>query len=344
MKIIMAKSVDEKRVYELVRTLQKIFVDKLDLLSSTIGENKKFEEFFWLRDEGIHGGGSRFEARDEVLFNTASVNVSQVHYSEDETKNLQSATAISTIIHPKNPNVPSIHIHISLTILKDGNFYYRLMADLNPSIKNTEDKQIFDEAIKKITKEDYEEGTIQGDKYFFIPALNKYRGISHFYLENYRTNNKEKDLEFAENFGKIVIDTYINIISSAFETRKTFSVQDIKEQLDYHTLYLFQVLTLDRGTTSGLLVHNQNDIGIMGSLPKFVNKKLLQIWLEKMTFPQSELLKNIIDSMDENGVINTQTKEKLAQSVRMHYKKYPDSLKYQASGNTIPNTVENHTK
>ena len=344
MKIIMAKSEDEIKIYTLVRALQKMFVDKLDLLSSTIGEDKKFEEFFWLRDEGIHGGGSRFEARDEVLFNTASVNVSQVHYSEDETKNLQSATAISTIIHPKNPNVPSIHIHISLTILKDGSSYYRLMADLNPSIKNLQDKKIFDKEIEKITKEEYEKGTMQGDKYFFIPVLNKHRGVSHFYLENYKTNNKEKDSKFAEDFGKIVIDTYINIISNAFKTRKTFSVQDIKEQLDYHSLYLFQVLTLDRGTTSGLLVHNQNDIGIMGSLPKFVNKKLLQTWLEKMPFPQNELLENIIDSINENGVINTQTKEKLAQTVRNHYKKYPDSLKYQASGNTIPNTVKNHTK
>ena len=340
----MSKSQDAIKAYEIVRTLQKEFVDKLDDLSAKFGENKKFEELNWLRNNGVYGGGSRFEARDEVLFNTASVNVSQVHYSEDETKNLQSATAISTIIHPKNPNVPSIHIHISLTILKDGSSYYRLMADLNPSIKNLQDKKIFDKEIEKITKEEYEKGTMQGDKYFFIPVLNKHRGVSHFYLENYKTNNKEKDSKFAEDFGKIVIDTYINIISNAFKTRKTFSVQDIKEQLDYHSLYLFQVLTLDRGTTSGLLVHNQNDIGIMGSLPKFVNKKLLQTWLEKMPFPQNELLENIIDSINENGVINTQTKEKLAQTVRNHYKKYPDSLKYQASGNTIPNTVKNHTK
>ncbi len=344
MSMIMAKAQEAVKVYELVRSLQKRFVDKLDLLSFQLGENKKFEEVFWLRDKGLHGGGNRFEAKDEVLFNTASVNVSQVHYEENEAKNLQSATAISTIIHPKNPNVPSIHIHISLTILKDGNSYYRLMADLNPSIKNIADKEIFDEAIKKITEEKYEEGTIQGDKYFFIPALNKHRGISHFYLENYKTKDKEKDFMFAENFGKIVIDNYINIISKAFETRKTFSVQDIKKQLDYHTLYFFQVLTLDRGTTSGLLVHNQNDIGIMGSLPRFVNKKLLQEYLVNMESPQNELLENIINSINEDGVINTQTKEKLAQTVRTYYEKYPSSLKYQASGNTIPNTVKNHTK
>jgi coproporphyrinogen III oxidase len=340
----MSKSQDAIKAYEIVRTLQKRFVDKLDDLSAKYGENKKFQEVNWLRNNGVYGGGSRFEARDEVLFNTASVNVSQVHYDEDLTKSLQSATAISTIIHPKNPNVPSIHIHISLTSFKDGNSYWRIMADLNPSLENIEDKNIFDESLKQISKENYEEGTKQGEKYFFIPALNKHRGVSHFYLEKYKSGDKQKDFDFALEFGKTVINTYINIISNAFETRKTFSVQDIKKQLDYHTLYLFQVLTLDRGTTSGLLIHNENDVGIMGSLPKFVNKKLLISWIENMEEIQKTLLENIINSIDDNGVINTQTKEKLAQVVRNHYKNNPDALKYQANGTVIPNTVNNHIK
>lgn len=340
----MSKSQNAIKAYEIVRALQKRFVDKLDDLSAKYGENKKFQEVNWLRNNGVYGGGSRFEARDEVLFNTASVNVSQVHYDEDLTKSLQSATAISTIIHPKNPNVPSIHIHISLTSFKDGNSYWRIMADLNPSLENIEDKKIFDESLKQISKENYEEGTKQGEKYFFISALNKHRGVSHFYLENYKSEDKQKDFDFALEFGKTVIDTYINIISNAFKTRETFSVQDIKKQLDYHTLYLFQVLTLDRGTTSGLLIHNENDVGIMGSLPKFVNKKLLISWIENMEEVQKTLLEKIISSIDDNGVINTQTKEKLAQVVRNHYKNNPDALKYQASGTVIPNTVNNHIK
>ena len=98
----MSKSQDAMKAYEIVRALQKRFVDKLDNLSAEFGENKRFQELNWLRNNGIYGGGSRFEARDEVLFNTASVNVSQVHYDEDLNKSLQSATAISTIIHPKN--------------------------------------------------------------------------------------------------------------------------------------------------------------------------------------------------------------------------------------------------
>ena len=340
--MITSSSQEAIDAYKLVKGLQTRFVDKLNALSESIGENKKFEEVTWLRDEGLHGGGSRFESRDSTLFNTASVNVSQVHYDETPDKNLRSATAISTIIHPKNPNVPSIHIHISLTELKNDNSYWRVMADLNPSINNEEDKNVFEQALKDLADKVYEEGSEQGNKYFSIPALERHRGISHFYLENYKTLDKEKDYDFANRFGEGIIDVYVGIIEKAFNERTSISEQDTRQQLDYHTLYLFQVLTLDRGTTSGLLIHAQNDVGIMGSLPTFVNKALLKSWVSKVQAPQDELVKSLVNAIKENGEIDVKTKEKLAQAVRSHYKQYPQALSMQASGNTVPNTVDNH--
>jgi coproporphyrinogen III oxidase len=340
----MANSQEAKDAYILVRGLQKRFVDRLDGLSKTLGENKPYEEVTWLRDEGIHGGGSRFEARDAELFNTASVNVSQVHYDEMPEKNLKSATAISTIIHPKNPNVPSIHIHISLTELRNAPSYWRVMADLNPSVFDESDRKTFDDALRSLSGERYEEGASQGDKYFNIPALNRTRGVAHFYLENYKTEDKAADAAFAQSFGEGIIDTYIDIIENAIKTRTEVSAQALQTQLDYHTLYLFQVLTLDRGTTSGLLIHDQNDVGIMGSLPSHINKELLESWKAKVEKPQDELVQNIADAINDEGVVDVQTKERLALVVREHYKKHKEALSMQASGNTIPSTVDNHKK
>ncbi len=342
MNMIMAESQDAKGAYTLVRNLQKRFADKLDVISSTLGECKNFEEVLWLRDEGLHGGGSRFEARDFSLFNTASVNVSQVHYDEMPQKNLKSATAISTIIHPKNPNVPSIHIHISLTELRNAPAYWRVMADLNPSILNKDDKNSFDNALKDLAGGIYQEGKLQGEKYFDIPALGRKRGVSHFYLENYKSADKKQDLELAKSFGEGIIDKYIEIITAAFTSRTKMSQADIQEQLNYHTLYLFQVLTLDRGTTSGLLIHNQNDVGIMGSLPSHVNKKLLLSWAEKVQEPQDKLVNALSAVINDKGEIDVITKVKLAEIVRTHYKTFPNALSMQASGNTIPSTVKNH--
>jgi len=342
MKLILASSQEAQTAYTIVRNLQDRFVSKLNNLCQSIGEKKDFEEVTWLRDKGLHGGGSRFEFRDEKLFNTASVNVSQVHYDEMPEKNLKSATAISTIIHPRNPNVPSVHIHISLTELRDGSSYWRLMADLNPSIYNEHDKNVFDVALNNLSLELYEEGVLQGEKYFNIPALERHRGVSLFYLENYKTDDKVADEEFALSFGEGVIDTYIDIITDAYKKRASCSSKDIRSQLEYHTLYLFQVLTLDRGTTSGLLIHNQNDIGIMGSLPSYVDRELLRSWAQRVEFPQDLLVNALVNAINIDGKIDTPTKVKLAEVVRSHYKSHPEALKMQASGNTVPSTVSNH--
>ncbi len=342
MNIIFSNDKNAKNALLLVKELQNRFVDKLNVLSSKYGENRPFKEVVWQRDEGIHGGGSRFEAEDEKLFNTASVNVSQVHYDDDENKKLQSATAISTIIHPNNPNVPSIHIHISFTQFKDGKNYYRIMADLNPSIVFDEDKDIFDNTLKKLAKDKYEEGIKQGDKYFSIPALNTHRGVSHFYLENYNTLDDKADYEFSKSFGEGIIDTYVTIIENAIKSRTTFNEADIKKQLEYHTLYLFQVLTLDRGTTAGLLVHNQNDVGIMGSLPSFIDKKLLLSWKEKVQKPQDILVQSIVDEINDKGVIDIKTKKSLAKCLREFYKNFPKALDMQAKGDETPTTIQNH--
>lgn len=341
MQINFSQNQKAKDALDLVRSLQARFVNKLNTLSKTHGSNKSFEEVLWQRNNGLNGGGSRFEARDETLFNTASVNVSQVHY-DNEDKKLQSASAISTIIHFKNPNVPSIHIHISLTILKDNKAYWRIMADLNPSVVHDEDKNEFEKALKNLSLDKYDEGVKQGEKYFFIPALNRHRGISHFYLENFYTDNEKKDYEFALNFGEGIIDKYIEIITNALTNRQEISEKDLETQLDYHTLYLFQVLTLDRGTTSGLLIHSENDVGIMGSLPKYINKKLLNSWSKKVQKEQKSLVEMLVSVISDKGEINIQTKKNLASQVRKFYKINPNALSLQASGNTIPSTVANH--
>jgi len=339
---IKAQSIDAKIADNLVTHLQKYFVKALEGLSLELGTNKAFEAVEWFRNEGKSGGGVRYVASDETLFNRASVNVSQVQYESDETKQLASATALSTIIHPRNPHAPSMHMHISWTEMKDGKGYWRMMADLNPSIYKVSDKQVFDDILKKSAPEYYEEASAQGDKYFFIPALERHRGVSHFYLENFTTGNKEEDRKIAQSLGENVVDGYVKIIKDEILSHTEYTQEDKTEQLAYHTLYLFQVLTLDRGTTSGLLVHNENDVGIMGSIPSHVNKELFLSWKEKTPEEQDGLVDVIAACLDKSGSVENEQKAALAQAAREYYKKNPTALTVQASGNVSVPTVQNH--
>ncbi|MFZ5524343.1 MAG: coproporphyrinogen III oxidase [Pseudomonadota bacterium] len=346
MKRIPAKSPRAAQAYTLVCDLQQRFVTKLNAISKKYGNGKPYEPTEWFRDGGAHGGGVRFMATDDTIFNRASVNTSQVQYDDDDTKQLASASAISTIIHPRNPLAPSVHIHISWTELKNGSGYWRVMADLNPSIENSADKNEFANKLKLAAPQQYLEAAAQGDRYFFIPALRRHRGITHFYLENYSSGNFDTDLKMARTVGEAAIDTYCDILSAAIEKRTSPTEADFKKQLDYHTLYFFQVLTLDRGTTSGLLVHNQNDVGILASLPSHVNRPLLASWKQRMQAPQDLLMEKMIDCLADKEVcpVEDVIKQALANCVRKHYLAHPEAIDMQASGNTVPPTVNNHLK
>ncbi|MEE9368746.1 MAG: coproporphyrinogen III oxidase [Pontiella sp.] len=334
-----ASSKQAAKVLDLVESLQSRFVQSLEKLGG-----EPFHDSEWFRDEGRHGGGQRFGVADTHLFGRASVNVSQVHYDDEPERKLGSASAISTIVHPSRPKAPSVHIHISWTEMKSGTGYWRIMADLNPSIPNEVYKARFVDALREAATKLFNVAVEQGDRYFFIPALARHRGVAHFYLENHNTGDFEADYAFAQQVGEAAIDTYVQLLEESMSVELQPSGEDLAAQLAYHTLYFFQVLTLDRGTTTGLLVHNQNDVGILGSLPPKIDKNLLSSWRSRMIDPQDRLLDKLLLALPNTGtcIVDDATKEKLAEAVRSHYQKYPDALELQASGNSTPPTIENH--
>jgi len=323
-------------VHQLANALQSRFVGGLETLG-----RQPFHATEWGRDEGRHGGGVRFGLADSALLGRASVNVSQVHYDDEPGRKLASATALSTIVHPVHPQAPSVHIHISWTELKSGTGYWRIMADLNPAIPVPRHTERFAECLRRAAPGEFDEAEQQGNRYFFIPALHRHRGAAHFYLETHNTGNFAADAELARRVGEAAVDTYLELLG---EARPPATAEDAVAQLAYHTLYLFQVLTLDRGTTAGLLVHNQNDLGILASLPPKIDKNLLASWRSRMEPPQGKLLDGILAALPDLGTctIDDGIKGKLATAIRAHYQAHPEALELQASGNTTPPTLGNH--
>ncbi len=335
-------SASAERARITIETLQQRLAARLAAIDADHGDGREPQPVEWLRDDGRHGGGVRLVIGDTKAFDRASVNVSVVHYDDLPEKKLGSATALSTIVHPRFPRAPSMHMHISWTEMRDGRGYWRMMADLNPSIPVDVDRETFEASLQKAAPAHYEAASAQGDKYFHIPALQRHRGVSHFYLEASHTENPEADHALARRLGESTIDTYGDIVDHAYRTR-TAEAGDAEAQLAYHTLYLFQVLTLDRGTTSGLLVHDQNDVGIMGSLPSHVDGTLLKSWAARVPPPQDQLVETLAGIVGEGRQpVNAPQKRALAAAVRAHYQAHPEALALQASGNVVPPTVQNH--
>jgi coproporphyrinogen III oxidase len=341
---IRAVSDNASKALELVSALQYRFVRRLEKLAGELGSAQSFNPVEWARDKGIHGGGIRFETADGDLFGRGSVNVSQVHYDDLPDRKLGSANALSSIIHPLNPLAPSVHIHISWTEMKSGAGYWRIMADLNPSSENRAHTAQFLAAMQAAAPAQFDEAVARGERYFFIPALGRHRGAAHFYLEHFNTADAQADYDLAKTAGEAVIDIYPDILADALNQAADPTDEQRARQLAYHTLYFFQVLTLDRGTTTGLLAHDQNDVGIMASLPACVDRDLLSSWIAAMQSPQDQLLDSLIAVLPDASpaLVDEDVKRKLAAVVRGHYAAFPQAIAMQASGDVAPPAVSYH--
>lgn len=343
---IFSKSPDAAEAFAVIEGIQRFFVAELEALGRELGDGRAFEPVEWFRDGGVHGGGVRYVAADTALFNRASVNFSQVHYDDDPSRPLGSATAVSTIIHPANPYAPSMHMHISFTEMHGERGCWRIMADLNPSVPNEADTRRFGDAMRSALPEQYAEATRQGERYFYIPALGRHRGVSHFYLEEFSARDLQEELSLAKKFARCVIMTYMQTVKAALKTHTVADEEAVEKQRAYHTLYLLQVLTLDRGTTAGLLAHGDNDTGVLGSLPSHVDKRLLDSWRGRLEGVQNDLLGEIVSALPGGGVVRVddEVKARLAGVVRDHYRKHPEALSLQAGGGVAADGQNRHAR
>ncbi len=346
MEPVWARSERAQKAFALVRALQDAFQEGLERVAEEAGMPQRFVRIQWLREGGRFGGGERAYTADGPAYGRGAINVSQVQYEDDPARPLASATAISTIIHPAHPRCPSVHIHISYTEPKEGRGYWRLMADLNPALEVPEETEMFAERLAKAAPQHLARAKEEGARYFWIPALGRHRGVFHFYLEQHREADFEAELALARAVGEAATSGYLDVLAHALSEAKERAPTDEERraQLAYHTLYFFQVLTLDRGTTAGLLVHADNDLGILGSLPPRVDRTLLASWRARMPEAQRPLLDAILAALPEEDapVVDEATKQRLADALRAFYRAHPEALDLQAKASTPPPTIANH--
>ena len=69
-----------------------------------------------------------------------------------------------------------------------------------------------------------------------------------------------------------------------------------------------------------------------------INRTLLASWLPLMPQPQDELLQGMIDCLPDQDPcpVDEDTKQALAHCLRNHYRRRPEAIAMQASGNTMP--------
>ncbi|XP_068126733.1 oxygen-dependent coproporphyrinogen-III oxidase, mitochondrial [Hyperolius riggenbachi] len=242
----------------------------------------------WQRTEG--GGGISCVLQDGKVFEKAGVNVSVVHgYLSEESiqqmksrgKNLKTkdgklpfcAMGVSSVIHPKNPHVPTIHFNYRYFEIEeaDGNkqWWFGGGTDLTPTYLNPEDvvhfHQTLKEACDKHSPELYPKFKKWCDDYFFIKHRGERRGVGGIFFDDLDSPPKEEIFQFVQSCAKAVVPCYVPIVNK--HKNDSFTAEEKQWQQLRRGRYVEFNLVYDRGTKFGLATPGSRIESILMSLP-----------------------------------------------------------------------------
>ncbi|KAF9415987.1 Coproporphyrinogen-III oxidase [Podila epigama] len=275
------------RMEAYVKKLQEQITSELEKVD---GEGK-FRKDHWVRAQG--GEGISMVLQDGKVFEKAGVAVSVVYGSlppaaiaqmRSKHPNIKQtstgelpffATGISCVIHPHNPNAPTVHFNYRYFEIEDEDsgkpisWWFGGGSDLTPSILYEDDAihfhSVIKEACDKHDPQYYPDFKKWCDKYFYNSHRQEQRGIGGIFFDDLEDKSPSELFAFVQSCGNSFLNQYVPIVQKRKDM--PFTDEDKHWQQIRRGRYVEFNLVHDRGTKFGLMTPGSRVESILISMP-----------------------------------------------------------------------------
>ncbi len=176
------------------------------------------------------------------------------------------ATAISLIVHPNNPFVPTTHMNLRFFTVESAQpvWYFGGGYDLTPFYPQREDVVHWHQVAADAAGEHYALMKAACDEYFFLPHRQECRGVGGLFFDDWSEGGFEQSFALVQRIGDSFLKAYLPIFEQRMQMEYSAAQRDF--QLYRRGRYAEFNLAIDRGTKYGLQSGRRIE-SVLASLP-----------------------------------------------------------------------------
>ena len=207
------------------------------------------------------------------------------------------AAAISIIVHPKNPYVPTFHANLRFFHVNKEHWHFGGGFDLTPYYPFPDDvlhwHRTAAHACSPFGSNLYRRLKSWCDDYFYLQHRNETRGVGGIFFDDWNETSFESSLAFVQSVGNHILPAYLPILERRKDT--PFGSKEEEFMLYRRGRYAEFNLAIDRGTKYGLESGRRIESVLASMPPRAIWK---YDWKPKSGTAEAKLYENYLKPRD----------------------------------------------